>query len=230
MDIAKLIESLASLAWPVIAAVLLWYLFPIVREIARSRAFTVKVGEMEVSVQEASEQLRQQIEDLQKKVSELRTRQTLGASPEESLKFQPEALREAAPQPTDTSPSPQVLWVDDKPAGNAYEIARLRDAGVEVSEVTTTDEALRLLTGGSQFNAIITDMGRREGLSFRSQAGLDLIRAARAARVSSPIFVYATRKRVERTRDEVMLAGGNGATASTVELFEMLRGALGIAV
>ena len=208
---------------------LLWRLFPIIRDIARSRAFSVKVGEMQVSVQDASEQLRKQIEDLQQKVSELRTKHRLTAIPEASNTYV-DSVPSAVPERLVQTMAPHVLWVDDDPTNHAYEIARLRDAGVEVSEVMTTDETLRLLESGARVSAIVTDMGRNEGRSYRSQAGLDLIRAARAAGVSCPIFVYAGRKKIERTRDEVKLASGNGATWSTVELFEMLRTALGLPV
>ena len=72
MDIPKLVESLGGFAWPLIAAIVLWKIFPQIRDVLKSRGFKIKIGEMEVSVQDASEQLRTLIEDLQKKVAELR--------------------------------------------------------------------------------------------------------------------------------------------------------------
>ena len=143
MDVARILESVARFAWPAIATVLLWRLFPIIRDIARSRAFSVKVGEMQVSVQDASEQLRQQIEDLQQKVSELRTQHRLTAIPEASNTYV-DSVPSAVPERLVQTMAPHVLWVDDDPTNHVYEIARLRDAGVEVSEVMTTDETLRL--------------------------------------------------------------------------------------
>jgi CheY-like chemotaxis protein len=219
MDFPKLIEAVGVLAWPVLAAVVLWRLFPLAREIAKSRGFTVKIGDMELTVQEASEQLRVQLEDLQKKVADLRS----------GIVAVPQPAPLAPPLAAPTATAPHILWVDDKPENNAFEIARLRDAGVAVSEARTTDEAIRLLTTGAPIQAVITDMGRLEAGSFRSRAGLDLIRAARVAGITVPMFVYSSRQAAARTREEVIAAGGNGATASTVELFELLREATGVA-
>lgn len=84
----------------------------------------------------------------------------------------------------------RILWVDDQPANNAFEIARLKDDSVDVIEATSTD---------------------------------DLIQQARTAGVAIPIFVYSSARGIGTVRDDVLGVGGTGVTASTVELFEMLR-------
>lgn len=216
MNIPQLLEALAGLAWPVLAAVILWKLFPLVKEIAKSRAFTIKVGSMELSVQEATEQLRANLEDLQKKVEELRAQ----------TGHKTAAVAPVAPQGPALAPQ-RLVWVDDKPANNALEIARLRDEGVEVVQVTSTEDALRLLVVEQlAVRAVISDMARRERDQLNWKAGIDLIRQLRNAGLSIPIFVYGSARALEKARDEVRAVGGNGATASSVELFEMLRGAL----
>lgn len=216
MDIPKLVDSLAALAWPLIAALVLWRIFPHLRAVLASRNFKIKIGEMELSVQEASEQLRAQIEDLQTKVAELRLGAPGPAAPA------PAAALQAAPPPADVPR--RLLWVDDEPADNAYEIARLRDDDVDVVEVTSTDEALRLLVSKREpFRAVITDMGRREEGSFRPRAGISLIEELRSVGLTVPVFVYTSARSLERARQEVLAAGGNGATASAVELFELVR-------
>jgi hypothetical protein len=57
-ELASVIEALGKLAWPILAAIITYKFLPILTAIVKSRSFTVKVGEMEVSVQEASEQIR----------------------------------------------------------------------------------------------------------------------------------------------------------------------------
>jgi CheY-like chemotaxis protein len=222
MDIPKLLDAISHLAWPVLATVVLWRIFPTIVSLVKSRGIKIKIGEMEVSVQEASEQLRLQIDDLQKKVAELRSAPMTSPAP-------PIAAPRSAPPAIPLNRPPRVLWTDDNPTNNALEIARLRDAGVEVSEANTTEEAARMLSGGARFDAVITDMGRRTKGGYRAQAGLELIRAVRSAGINTPIFVYTTAKVAESMRDEVVAAGGNGCTVSAVELFELLRQALGIA-
>ena len=216
MDIPQLLQALGALAWPVLAAVVLWKLFPLMKEIAKSRAFTIKVGTMELSVQEATEQLRTNLEDLQRKVEELRAQagnQTATVTP--------------APPHRLTVVPRRVVWVDDKPANNALEIARLRDDGVEVIQVTSTEDALRVLVVEQlAVRAVISDMARREHSQLNWKAGIELIQQLRKAGLSIPIFIYGSARALEKTRDEVLAVGGNGATASSIELYEMLRGAL----
>ena len=61
---AETIKALADLAWPVLAAVVLVGLLPTLRNVIQSRNVTIKYGQMEVSVQDAADQLRRQVEDL----------------------------------------------------------------------------------------------------------------------------------------------------------------------
>ena len=218
MEISELINAIAGLAWPILAAVLVWRLFPVVREIAKSRSFSIKVGGMELTVQEATEQLRLSLEDLQQKVGELRAQSRVAPT--------------AVPLHKDESPSPRrIAWVDDNPVNNAYEIARLHNEGVEVVELTSTEDAFRTLVKKQvPVRAVISDMGRREGGMYNDKAGIDLVRQLRAASLEVPIFVYSSTKALTRSREEVLAEGANGATASSVELYELLREPLGPAV
>lgn len=174
---------------------------------------SVEVGGQKLTVQEVSEKLGRDIEDLQKKVSELRQHLQQEA--------QPAAITGTV---TRTTPVRRILWVDDQPTNNAFEIARLHSSGVEVVQATSTAEAMRLLSDDIQgFGAVISDLGRREGGTYDATAGIKLIRDARAAGVNTAIFIYSSARAAQRKRDDVLTAGGNGITASPVELFEMLR-------
>ena len=116
-----------------------------------------------------------------------------------------------------------MAWVDDVPENNAYEIERLREDGVEVLEIESTEDAVRALVNeGRPVKAVVSDMGRREGPIYNREAGLDLIRALRTENIKVPIYVYTSPASVERTRNQVTAVGGNGTTASQVELFELL--------
>ena len=212
MDVPGLIDALAGLAWPLLAAVVAWRLFPTLKEIARSRAFAIKVGKVELSVQEANEKLRRQIGDLQNKVLEIR------ANTDRRPRGETAGTGALAALPK------RLVWVDDNPANNAYEIARLREDGVEVVELTSTAEALTALVSEQlPTRAVISDMVRREAGKYNQEAGLDLIRRLREAGLTVPIFVYCSSRALKRTEGEVMSAGGNGAMASAVELMERLR-------
>ncbi|HJW59162.1 MAG TPA: hypothetical protein VJ931_05965, partial [Actinomycetota bacterium] len=68
MTAARVIEAIGSLLWPLLVAVLLIRVIPHIpgvvadlRKAMRTRAFTVKVGGVELSVEDATEQLRRQV-------------------------------------------------------------------------------------------------------------------------------------------------------------------------
>ncbi|CAL2060682.1 MULTISPECIES: response regulator [Streptomyces] len=198
-DATELIKALTGLAWPLMAGVALWRLFPLIKEIVRSRGFTIKVGEAELSVQEVSESLIRTTADLQGRLASVR-----------------------APAASRTLDS--VLWVDDRPENNATEVAQLRALGVEVTLAKSTDEALRALARPNRpFDAVISDMSRRERTRPNRTAGLDLIRELRAQDDPIPVFIYAT-ARALTLREEITNAGGTAVVGSSTELFELLRG------
>ena len=208
VDLAELLAALADLAWPLLAATVLVCLWPVLRNIAESRSFTIDVGGMKISVQKATDELLRNLEDLQQKVQELRAQ----ARPEQGQVKTSEGLTK-----------PILAWVDDVPENNAYEIARLRRDGVEVLEMESTDDAVHALVDeGRVVNAVVSDMGRREQGVYNRKAGLDLIRALRNENIEVPIYVYTSPESVERIRDKVGNVGGSGATASQLELFELL--------
>lgn len=66
--LATLLDALAGLLLPAVLLVGLWKLWPVLRGIFETRKFTVKLAGFELSAQEATEQLRSQIDDLQAKV------------------------------------------------------------------------------------------------------------------------------------------------------------------
>ena len=225
-ELPKFIESLTGLAWPIFASIFVWKIFPSLRNVIESRQFTIKIGGMEVSAQQASENLATQVDDLQKKVTEIRTALDEGANRDVVQNQSNKAKASVSfASPAVATVVRRVLWVDDQPKNNVFEIAKLEKESIDVIEVTSTMEAMRLVISGKEpFGLVISDMGRREDGEYRAKAGLRLIENIRRAGVKDlPIIVYSSARYLDRTRDEVRQAGGNAATASPLELFELVH-------
>ena len=224
----EIVRAVLSLAWPLLVAIVLWKLFPAIKAVIESRTFVVKVAGMEITVQQVSDKLRLDVEDLQKKVSELRA---LGENKSPQAAPHPAAPNPAAPvdrvgERKTTAVQPRILWVDDRPSGNAFEIARLESEGTSVTTARSTEQAMQLLDSARpKYSLVITDMGRREDRVAHPKAGLELIEAIRGAGWKPeelPILVYSA-KSAERLRPQILNAGAQGVTASPVELFELLH-------
>src|SRR4051812_17808672 len=112
-----------------------------------------------------------------------------------------------------------VLWVDDRPANNLFEVGKLREAGAAVTEVTTTRHAIRALRE-KNFDVVITDMQRTENGRNKPEAGIELIKWMSKAHPEVPVYVYCGAWAVEALGDKARKEGANGATASTTELLE----------
>ncbi|HZA82963.1 MAG TPA: hypothetical protein VFC13_16070, partial [Actinomycetes bacterium] len=194
MTTARIIEAVGSLLWPLLVAVVVFRVAPHVpgivadlRRAMRTRAFTVKIGGAELSVEEATEQLRRQVTDLQDQVAAQLARRppaTAGSAPGGPVAGGPPP-DPAGPPPDRGRPSERaratVLWVDDRPDDNALEIAKLRDDGVEVLQARSTFEAMDVLSLRRGVDAVVTDLGRAEDGEFRTHAGLALLRQLREA-------------------------------------------------
>jgi CheY-like chemotaxis protein len=242
-----LIKAVAFLAWPVIAAVVLVALFPGIKKIVESRSFSLEVAGMKISVQDAAEQLRAQIEDLQRQVIALRDQGAPKPAGPGAGAVAPLADRGAAngdeddeddeddaappparpPAPAPPPATPRVLWVDDNMSNNAFQIAQLKDQGVTVVQSASTEDAMSILHTSAPFGAVISDMGRREAGRYDARAGLALLQRMRAEQIKTPFIVYTTRDYAQRTATDVRAAGGFGATGSAVELLEWVREKVG---
>jgi CheY-like chemotaxis protein len=227
---ARIIEAVGSLLWPLLVAVVVFRVAPHVpglvadlRRAMRTRAFTVKVGGAELSVEEATEQLRRQVTDLQTQVAgQLAAR--VPPIPAPGGPSGAPAGESGAPAGPSAGPArPTVLWVDDQPEDNALEIAKLRDDGVEVLQARSTFEAMDVLSLRRGVHAVVTDLGRAEDGEFRTHAGLALLRQLREAELDLPVAVYTSRERVALDGQDALAAGARIVTASPTELFAALR-------
>jgi CheY-like chemotaxis protein len=216
MTAARIIEAIGSLLWPLLLAVVVLRVLPHLpgmfadlREALRTRAFKVKVGGAELSVEQATEQLRRQVTDLQTQMAA------------QLAEKGPARVAAAEVQPFEGRPT--VLWVDDHPEGNALEIAKLRDDGVEVLQARSTSEAMDVLTLRRGVQVVITDVGRSEGGEYRPHAGMALLRQLPEAGFELPALVYTSPRGVARDREDALAAGAARVTASPTELFAALR-------
>jgi CheY-like chemotaxis protein len=239
MTTARIIEAVGSLLWPLLAAVVLFRVAPHVpglvaelRRAMRARAFTVKVGPAELTVEEATEQLRRQVADLQTQVASQLAAPVPPARPGSPGAAGPS--RPAGPPGTvdlEAGPArgqgpPTVLWVDDDPSAAAMELAKLREDGLEVLEARTTAEAMDVLSLRRGVRAVVTDLGRSEDGEFRSHAGLALLRQLREAELDLPVLVYTSRRRAALDGQEALDAGAMVVTSSPTELLAALGRAL----
>lgn len=231
-DFAKLCAALASLAWPVLLAVLLFKLYAPVRQLVESasgRKFTLKVAGNELSMEEASEQQRKSIDDLQFKLADME-RQLAGASapvlPGPSISVMPPVGRRApaaAAVPGAAAPAPtvrRILWVDDNPKNNSYLVASLQERGVRVDQVRSTAEALARLDQQpyEPYDLVISDMVRPEG----AEAGIDLTRSLKARTPPVPVYIFCGAVAAHRLRDEALAAGAAAITSSGTSLLSAL--------
>ena len=207
-NVAELTSALASLAWPALVAIFAFkFLEPLkgLIESFRGRKFTIKVGDNELSVEEASEQQRIITADIQSKLAELERRLASG---------QPVILSEP---PLSTITRRRILWVDDSPRNNSFLVATLQERGHEV------DIALTTTAGISQFrahtyDAVISDMGRPES----DKAGIDLVEKIRKYNSDVPVFIYCGSWASKNMRQEALSAGATEITSSGTTLLSLL--------
>ena len=115
-----------------------------------------------------------------------------------------------------------ILWVDDRPTNNTYTQRAFQSVGVNVELALSTQEAINLL-GERDFDAIISDMGRKEG----PREGYVLLEKIRANGVTIPFFIHAASSSTQH-RAETARHGGQGCTSDPSELFDMVMSALSV--
>jgi hypothetical protein len=175
-EFTDFLTALSKFAWPIIVAVLLWKLFPAIKRVVESRAFTVKVGDVEVSVQQATDEDRQLYAGLAKRMSELESRQSglvgqlesgMTAAflvPPAGGAWVPEAtgytegasltLRVTSPEEaTQPKQVKRLLWIG--PPTTVSELAVIAEQGVQVERRARYVDAQALLEGGERCDVIV---------------------------------------------------------------------------
>lgn len=205
---AKLISALASLAWPIVLAVLLYKLYEPIRtlvESARGRKFTIKVAGNELTMEEASEQQRAIVSDLQTKIAEIEKRVSM------------DLITLQSPISVSTSVNKRILWVDDQPKNNSFLVAALEERGVRVDIALSTDEAIATIKK-IPYDIVLSDMGRPED----DKAGIDLTRKLKELHINTPVYIFCGSWAARHLRSEALAAGVAEITSSGTTLLSVL--------
>lgn len=215
-NLSKLLGSIALLLWPLMVVFVILLFKPAVMAIIESgkfRRFSLKIGGQELTMEEANEQQRNLITDLQAQVVDLRNKIEGG------VQVQP-----TAPKPTVPIPSAQgqsVLWVDDEPKNNSFFVQHLSDKGVRVDLALSTTAGLDMYDHGN-YSVIISDMGRKEDGSYNADAGLDLLKGIRKRSRDVPFIIYSSSAAARDYGDQAIALGATGITSSPTELLRIL--------
>lgn len=110
----------------------------------------------------------------------------------------------------------RILWVDDHPENNIAEKRFLEEQRMAVYNVTSSEDALKLLAM-YHYDAVVSDMGR----NGNPLAGLDLVKAMRARGDHTPFYLY-TILPSRAQRDLLDQHGGQGVAVTSEGLYGFL--------
>jgi CheY-like chemotaxis protein len=235
-DAPTILGGVADVLWPLIVLVVLALVYrsrsrigPVLKSLLRDRDVSAElpggiklaVGGQPLSLQEAIDEQRRQTEVIRRRVSAL---EALPAKMTSTGDEVPEGnlASAVAAESENLGITGRVLWVDDHPENNAYLIAVLQDRGVAVDIAQSTKVALDRLELGTTYDAVITDMGRREDQVEDDAAGLRLLRQVHALWPDLAVIVYASTAKIKQYGPQALERGAVGTTADPTALLEFL--------
>lgn len=212
--LAQNIEAITSLLWALLALTLLILLFPHVRKILDKGNITIKVGNMELSIQQATTQLTKNVLDIDRKIMDLKCE--LDEATDKKIAVAPAAQKKDW----------RILWVTENHKSHAFEIAYLERDGVDVVKAHSTKEALEILKEeAAAIDAVITGMNRKENNIENPKAGLELVKKVKNLNYPVEVFVMCSPNNVKQYYEQLKAAGAKEATSSPLELLGFLRAA-----
>jgi CheY-like chemotaxis protein len=235
----QLISSIAQLLWPLIALMAIFVFRRAIGRVLRTaekRELEFEIGGQRLTMHELNDQQNEMIQDLQRQLSllsrQLEERNRISASALEISKPVPvpalpevpdisgDGEGELPPVQAPVGPEPSaVLWVAEKPEAHAILAEQLRDNGVRVTMVSTTDEALAELSQ-RPYRLIVEDMGRKENGRWRPDAGLALLRELRDLGVDTPVIVFSSQRAQQQYGEQARQSGAVSTTSSAYEMFQ----------
>jgi len=114
--------------------------------------------------------------------------------------------------------SPKILWVDDHPESNEWHARALREAGCEVDQATSTEEALVMLRN-KQHGLVISEV-TRGGSPFGGFDLLNKLPPSSQAQTRVPVIFFTSPSRAAELREDARAKGAVACTSGTVSLFE----------
>lgn len=210
---AKLISALGALLWPVAALVAIWIFYPDVSGLLRRDNVKIKIpGGGELSSEKFSESVTKLVDDLQKRIGQIESR--LGQGTTTSVQAEQHAATPGRP--------PRILWVDDNPENNALIISGLGAEKYNFTISESTDDALRKLST-SDYDVVVSDMGRQEGGAYNASAGLDLLRKLAQFPKRPKVAIFASGQAIQRFGAEARDLGADLVTNSPTEIANYIR-------
>ncbi len=123
----------------------------------------------------------------------------------------------------------RILWVDDVPANNTFEIAALRGLQIEVRTCTNTEDALAALEEAERaqepYDLVLSDWTRFPMREAGQPEGPRLLRLMRAQHRRTPVIFYHGEFDPQRAKQRLELAvkeGGSGATSLPGDLLRQV--------
>jgi CheY-like chemotaxis protein len=245
-QLAKLISAISSLVWPAIFIVLIFKFSEPIKKLidsARGRKFTIKVAGNELTMEEASEQTRVMLSDLQTKIAELEKHIVKKIDNSEQV-LKPPLIKSDnyvyPPSVTASSPAQlpetgiaepsadynsrpmfslkemttrRILWVDNNPKNNSFVIASLETRGDKIDVALTTQEGLEKFKA-YHYDLVITDMARPDS----EKAGILLTKQLKAIKPSIPVYIFCSYWTAKYMRNEALSEGVDEITSSATSL------------
>lgn len=244
-NLANIISSIATILWPIIVIIILFSFRKNIQALIKSgetRKFQVKIGDMQLSMDEFGQQQAMMIKDLQNRVNDIQRQLEENAPPamptdhfkmEEAPPLEEAGEEEMAEDDTERmrgtpyesfdldNDISDILWVDDYPKNNAMLIASLQKSDISVSTAESTTEAIERFKHGS-FDCLISDSCRHEGREVNNcQAGIELASQIREIDERVPIYIY-TDKVDAKLKQKAEKVGATAVTSSPTELLKLL--------
>lgn len=219
-SLTKLLEAMILLAqatcWPLLVLFIVIYFGSAFRKfIEDTGEFRLKAGPSGLEASAKREQF--EAAALLGAASASKQGDTVPAVAEDSAREIAEAVSQAAnPRRARRLGGTTVLWVDDRPSNNLYELRSMEAMGIRFDISTSTDDALERLRT-RKYHAVISDMGRPPD----DRAGYTLLESMGELGITVPFIIYSGSDRPEY-RAEARRRGAVGSTNSPQELFQLV--------
>jgi CheY-like chemotaxis protein len=212
-EVSAIGTLVGAVAWPVVVLLVAWMFRGALRDVvSRAEEFSLS-GPAGMSITAKRQAAATQ--------ALVRASEAKSGAPAPSRGTLRREVEETSRAVVDLGRPPRVLWVDDRPSNNRYEVAAFESLGMAVELSPSTEDALSKITDSRQFDVIISDMGRPPD----PRAGYTLLRNLRSRGDRTPFIIYAASRKPEHF-DEAVGQGALGCTNRPKELIAMVLSAL----
>lgn len=216
---AEIIQGVAALLWPIIVIILIVVIISLfkpaiaaIMESAKSRKLIIEIGGYKLTLDEASEQQRKIITDIQTRLLEIEKKVKGETISPISLEMYPLKTPEQ---------EMALLWVDDNPKNNSYYLQQLSEMGLTIDLAMSTSDGLKKFSP-SKHALVISDMGREENRSTKDTAGLELLKNIRSIDPNIPFVIFTTYQTARIYAISAKAQGATLITSSWLEVFGIL--------